>query len=87
MKYSGLIVLLVVVTIPMVSANSPRCLRPNSLQHGGWQATTHDFSVSTLVTFYCLHGYNLVGSQRAVCAVDGLHAYWVGQTPICVPHG
>ena len=85
MKYS-LVILLIMVSLTTVLAES-RCLKPISPQHGGWRASKQSFIVGTVVTYYCLPGYTLVGSKTAVCATDLFHSFWVCDTPRCVHRG
>jgi len=88
MKYSGLVLLFVMAILNMVLADSHGvCLKPTGPLFGGWKATKKSFKAGSVVTFYCLPGYNLVGNQRAICATDGLYFFWVGNTPKCIPHG
>lgn len=88
MKYSCLVLLLIMAILGMALAEPYHvCLRPDDLLFGGWKATKVDYSIGTVVTFYCLPGYNLVGNQRVICATDGSHSFWVGNTPKCIPHG
>lgn len=86
MKHSDLVLLFIMVSLTTVLAES-RCLKPTSPQFGGWRASKQSFTVGTVVTYYCLPGYTLVGSKTAVCATDLFHAFWVGDIPRCVHHG
>lgn len=86
MKQGGIVVLVALLMLSMVMAN-PHCLKPVSPRFGGWHSTKSVFTVGTVVTFHCLPGYSLVGSQTAICSVGTVHAFWVGGTPRCVRHG
>lgn len=86
MKYTGLVLLLIMVMLSEVLAYS-RCLKPDPLQFGGWRTSKRSYSVGTVVTFYCLPGYDLVGSKAIVCVTNRFRTFWVGRAPTCKRRG
>jgi len=82
------ILLLALYTVTVVNAAGVLfCLRPVGPRHGSWRATQGSYSVGTVVTYYCLPGYRLVGNTKATCVNNRLRTFWTGRTPSCVHTG
>lgn len=87
MNHKGLVLPFITVLFSVVLAQQPHCSSPVKPRHGGFHTTKQDFSVDTVVAFYCSPGYSLVGVRTIICVNGGFHAYWTGETPKCVRQG
>ena len=57
------------------------CGQPDNLQNGNTILVDGTTTVSSRVRFVCNIGFNLVGSNSAICQADGTYS---ARTPVCI---
>ena len=62
------------------------CPKPKTPSYGFIRSgQKYEYTVGSVVTFACKHGYRLYGQSSVKCLKRGIIEYWSRNSPICRP--
>ena len=86
MKAIGLICILILGCLAIPSSADLLCPRPKIPSYGFIRSgQKRKYTVGSVVTFACKHGYRLHGQSSVKCLKRGIIEYWNKHSPICRP--